>query len=64
MGVSQDLYDHFLLATVRPDFSEMTALGAAIAAGLAAGVWKDTTQLPKAKTTVSEPTVTADGKRH
>ena len=39
----------------------MTALGAGIAAGLAAGVWKDTSQLPKAQTTVYEPGISPDG---
>ena len=47
--------------TVRPDFTEMTVLGATIAAGLAANVWKDTSQLPKATTKIYEPKISADG---
>ena len=51
----------FVMCTVRPEFTEMTALGAAIAAGLAVQVWKDTSQLPKDRTTVYEPAISADG---
>ena len=46
---------------VRPDFTEMTVLGATIAAGLAVNVWKDTSQLPKATTKIKEPQISADG---
>ena len=50
-----------LSSTVRPDFTEMTILGATIAAGLAANVWKDTSQLPKATTKIYEPKISPDG---
>ena len=48
------------LLLVRPDFTEMTVLGAAIAAGLAANVWKDTSQLPRATTNIYEPQIQPD----
>ena len=47
---------------VRPDFTEMTVLGAAIAAGLAANVWKDTSQLPRATPDIYEPQIQPDGR--
>ena len=40
---------------------EMTALGAAIAAGLAQGVWPDSSDLPKPHSTPFTPSITADG---
>jgi glycerol kinase len=39
----------------------MTVLGAAVAAGLAANVWKDTSQLPRATTKIYEPQIQPDG---
>lgn len=39
-----------LSVSVRPDRADMTVLGATIVAGLAAKVWNDTSQLPKATT--------------
>ena len=51
----------FPLLSVRPGFTEMTVLGAAIAAGLAANVWKDTSQLPRATTNIYEPQIQPDG---
>ena len=50
----------FPLLSVRPDFTEMTVLGAAIAAGLAANVWKDTSQLPRATTKIYKPQIQPD----
>ena len=50
------------MVTVRPEFAEMTVLGAAIAAGLAAKVWNDTSQLPRTNTSVYEPRISPDGK--
>ena len=51
----------FPLLSVRLDFTEMTVLGAAIAAGLAANVWKDTSQLPRATADIYEPQILPDG---
>ena len=39
----------------------MAALGAAFVAGLAVHVWKDTSQLPKYRTTEYEPKISANG---
>ena len=47
---------------VRPDFQEMTVLGAAIAAGMAAGVWRDTSHLPTPHTTPFTPSIPAEGR--
>ena len=46
---------------VRPDMSEMTALGAAIAAGVGAGVWRDVTQFPQQHVSQFEPQIKPDG---
>ena len=43
------------LAAVRPNFTEMVTLGAAIAAGLAVNVWKDISKLPAINFTFKEP---------
>lgn len=39
----------------------MTALGAAIAAGLAAGVWSDVSQVPSHQTLTFLPSISSDG---
>ena len=45
-----------------PSFQEMTALGAAIAAGLAVGVWRGTEELPKGDPpTLLHPSIPPDG---
>lgn len=48
------------IQVVRPKFPEMTALGAALAAGLATGVWQDLSQLPSSPTTTFVPQMTSD----
>ena len=48
--------------SAHPKFSEMTALGAAIAAGTAVGVWKDLSQLPIHDTTTYQPTIGPEGR--
>ena len=47
--------------TVRPDFREMTVLGAAIAAGTAVRMWEDTSLLPTPATKQFQPAITSDG---
>ena len=47
--------------SVRSSFLEMTALGVAIAAGLAVGVWTDVSQLPKTMSVTFDPKITPDG---
>ena len=44
----------------RPESEEMTALGAAIAAGLAQGVWPDPAHLPTLNYTRFNPSISAD----
>lgn len=46
---------------VRPQFSEMTVRGAAIAAGLAVGVWPDTNSLPQLEAEIFTPSITQSG---
>lgn len=48
------------IPVVRPDMSEMTALGAAIAAGVGAGVWRDVTQFPRQHVSKFEPQINPD----
>eukprot|EP00731_Ephydatia_muelleri_P009479 Em0005g65a len=48
------------IPVVRPDMSEMTALGAAIAAGVGAGVWRDVTQFPRQHVSQFEPQIKPD----
>ena len=44
-----------------PEMSETTALGAAFAAGRAAGVWRDLSALPKSPTATFLPSIDHDG---
>ncbi len=60
-NIATHLPPPFPLILVRPDLSEMTVLGAAIAAGTAANVWKDVNQLPKQDTKTFESSITSDG---
>lgn len=53
---------HTLTRAVRPDMSEMTALGAAIAAGVGAGVWRDVTQFPRQHVSQFDSQIKSDGK--
>lgn len=48
------------LCVVRPDFNEMTVLGAAIAAGVACGVWPDPTMVPTSDCTTYLPRITSE----
>ena len=54
-------HTHTHIHIVRPDFCEMTVLGAAIAAGTAVGVWEDTSLLPEPATKQFQPALTSDG---
>ena len=54
-------HSHAHSLTVRPDFREMTVLGAAIAAGTAVRMWEDTSLLPTPATKQFQPAITSDG---
>ena len=49
-----------LSSSVRPEVREMTSLGAAVAAGLAQGVWQDSTHLPSLQSTAFHPSISPD----
>jgi len=49
--------DVLTISLHRPEMTEITALGAAIAAGLAAGVWKDLEDMQRAMGEVHEENV-------
>ena len=55
------MHTHAHSLTVRPDFREMTVLGAAIAAGTAVKMWEDTSLLPTPATKQFQPAITSDG---
>ena len=51
------------IPVVRPEMTETTSLGAALAAGLAVGVWKDLSEFqPDGATTVFECKILSEGK--
>ena len=53
-----------LACAVRPETREMTVLGAAIAAGLACGLWRDLAGLPTLNTSVAYPEIGPDGEEN
>jgi glycerol kinase len=48
------------ITVVRPEVREMTSLGAAIAAGLAQGVWSDSAHLPTLQSSTFQPSISPD----
>ena len=48
------------LSPVRPEVREMTSLGAAVAAGLAQGVWSDSAHLPTLQSSTFQPSISPD----
>ena len=58
----EDVFSSLMLSLspVRPEVREMTSLGAAVAAGLAQGVWSDSAHLPTLQSSTFQPSISPD----